>query len=176
MGQNLAMIGGTPFKDLPGDRATFMWYNECIEPGHNFDTEKNSGTGHFTQVVWKTTKQVGAARIKVGDQSFVVANYIPAGNWVSKYKKNVPRPKSGQLEEILTEEMRRCKEFMSQHGGSNAEGGKSANVRVETSTRTKTVNGKRTSTVTEKTYHGDKLVKVTVNGTEKPLEQFKISE
>merc|ERR1719419_656206 len=74
MGQNLAMIGGTPFKDLPGDRATFMWYNECVNPGYDFTIEDNPGTGHFTQVVWKNTKRVGASRIKVGDKSFVVAN------------------------------------------------------------------------------------------------------
>merc|ERR1719513_365533 len=76
MGQNLAMIGSTPFKDLTGDRATFMWYNECVNPGYKFGESENPGTGHFTQVVWRNATHVGAARVKAGDKSFVVTNYL----------------------------------------------------------------------------------------------------
>jgi len=163
MGQNLAMIGGSPFKNLPGDRATYMWYNECVDPGYKFGRKKNPGTGHFTQVVWRGSTHVGAARIKAGDKSFVVANYLPAGNFVSRYEANVPKPTSGKMEEIMTEQMEKSKEFNSKHGGS-------VNVRTSTSTSTRTVNGKRTVTKTVKTFHNDKLHKITVNGVEQPLE------
>merc|ERR1719193_982465 len=163
MGQNLAMIGGTPFRDLPGDRATYMWYNECVDPGYTFGKKKDAGTGHFTQVVWRGSTHVGAARIKAGDKSFVVANYLPAGNFVSRYEANVPKPTSGKFEEIMTEQMEKAKEFNSKHGGS-------VNVRTSTSTSTRTVNGKKTVTKTVKTFHNDKLVKITVNGVEQPLE------
>jgi len=170
MGQNLAMIGGNPFRDLPGDRATYMWYNECVDPGYTFGPKKNPGTGHFTQVVWRGSTHVGAARIKVGDKSYVVANYLPAGNFVGRYKQNVPRPISGKLEEIMTEDMLKSKEFQKNHGGAQTNNGGAMNVRTTTSTSTRTVNGKRTVTKTVKTFHNDKLVKMTVNGVEKPVE------
>merc|ERR1719195_795089 len=153
MGQNLAMIGGTPFRDLPGDRATYMWYNECVDPGYTFGKKKDAGTGHFTQVVWRGSTHVGAARIKAGDKSFVVANYLPAGNYVSRYKENVPKPLSGKSEK-----------FKSDHGGEGLR------IRTSTSTCTKTVNGKRSVTKTVKTFHNDKCVKISVNGVDQPME------
>merc|ERR550534_329113 len=163
MGQNLAMIGGTPFRDLAGDRATYMWYNECVDPGYTYGPKKSPGTGHFTQVVWRGSTHVGAARIKAGMESYVVANYIPAGNFVGRYKANVPKPTSGKLQEIMTEEMRKSKEFQTEHGGA-------MNIRTSTSTSTRTVNGKTTVTKTVKTFHNEKLVKITVNGVEQPME------
>merc|ERR550534_1859711 len=156
MGQNLAMIGGTPFRDLPGDRATYMWYNECVDPGYTFGKKKDAGTGHFTQVVWRGSTQVGAARIKAGDKSFVVANYLPAGNVVSRYKENVPKPLSGKLEK-----------FKSDHGGGG--GGEGLCVRTSTSTSTRTVNGKKIVKKTVKTFHNDKCVKISVNGVDQPI-------
>merc|ERR1719193_1128210 len=62
MGQNLAMRGGNPYKDLPGDKATFMWYNECVN--YKYGRLENPKTGHFTQVIWRKTTHVGAARIR----------------------------------------------------------------------------------------------------------------
>merc|ERR1719397_149234 len=165
MGQNLAVIGGTKFKDLPGDRATYMWYNECVHPGYNFGRQKNPGTGHFTQVVWRGTTHIGAARIRAGNKSFVVANYLPAGNMISRYEENVPAPISGKLEELMTQEMREAREFKLKYGDAGL------SIRTTTSTSTRTVNGKTTVTKTVKTFHNDKLVKITVNGVEQPLEK-----
>merc|ERR1719357_1315991 len=164
MGQNLALIGGTPFRDLPGDRATYMWYNECVDPGWKFGNTKIAGTGHFTQVVWRGSAQVGAARIKAGDKSFVVANYLPAGNVVKRYKENIPRPLSGKLEKIMTDDMRKSEKFIAEHGNEGVK------IRTSTSRSTRTENGKKTVTTTVKTFHNDKCVKISVNGVDQPME------
>ena len=48
------------------------------------------GTGHFTQVVWKDTRELGMARAKSKNGSvYVVARYRPAGNNVSSFDGNV---------------------------------------------------------------------------------------
>ncbi len=88
MGQNVAMSSSTLGCDLSGQQVTEMWYSEVKK--YDFSNPKfASGTGHFTQVVWKSTTQVGAAKAIVGNSCFVVANYIPPGNFVGEYQQNV---------------------------------------------------------------------------------------
>ena len=54
-------------------------------------------TGHFTQVVWKNSKELGMARAKSSNGSvYVVARYCPAGNDLNAFKANV-LPKVGRL-------------------------------------------------------------------------------
>jgi glioma pathogenesis-related protein 2 len=73
-----------------GDAATKAWYDEIND--HDFDKDYQNGTGHFTQVVWKETNEVGFGIAKSSNGSFyVVANYYPAGNFMNKFKENVPR-------------------------------------------------------------------------------------
>ena len=52
-------------------------------------------TGHFTQVVWKGSQEIGVGRAKSRDGTkwYIVTNYYPAGNYVGEYKSNV-LPKS----------------------------------------------------------------------------------
>ena len=52
------------------------------------------GCGHFTQVVWKSSRQLGVGKAKSFDarQVFVVCMYYPAGNYVGRYKDNVLPP------------------------------------------------------------------------------------
>jgi len=45
------------------------------------------GTGHFTQVVWKGSKEVGMG--VSSDGHFVVCNYSPPGNWTDNFAANV---------------------------------------------------------------------------------------
>jgi uncharacterized protein YkwD len=40
--------------------------------------------GHYTQIVWKTTEQVGCAMAKRGNREVWVCNYDPPGNWVGR--------------------------------------------------------------------------------------------
>ena len=94
MGQNIAnKMSSAPDVDLSGQEAVDMWYNEIKDYDYN-----NPGfamnTGHFTQVVWAETTQVGAAKAKNGNAVFVVANYLPPGNvsGVSgSYERNVKK-------------------------------------------------------------------------------------
>ncbi|CAE7516461.1 Glipr2 [Symbiodinium natans] len=76
---------------MPGKDAQPMveaWYQELIKPGYDFEKATfTPGTGHFTQVVWKGTTQVGMALSE--DGRFCVANYFPAGNMMGAFKKNV---------------------------------------------------------------------------------------
>ncbi|KAL9972784.1 hypothetical protein ACROYT_G019155 [Oculina patagonica] len=56
----------------------------------------NSGTGHFTQVVWKKTTKVGVAlkkkKISKGKiETYIVARYSPPGNWRGQFQQNVGR-------------------------------------------------------------------------------------
>ena len=66
-----------------------MWYDEIKK--YNFRNPGfASGTGHFTQVVWVASKEVGIAKAtsKTG-KHFVVARYYPAGNVIGHFPENV---------------------------------------------------------------------------------------
>ena len=48
------------------------------------------GTGHFTQVVWKGSKEIGVGKSFGRDgRVFVVCNYLPAGNVIGRFQENV---------------------------------------------------------------------------------------
>lgn len=48
-------------------------------------------TGHFTQMVWKNTQEMGMAMARgLNGKIYVVANYNPRGNVVGKFMANVP--------------------------------------------------------------------------------------
>ena len=84
IGENLYMCSG---KVATGDMATTDWYNEIKM--HNFKKDFQSGTGHFTQVVWKGTEEVGFGVANKDSTYYVVANYYPAGNVLGEFSKNV---------------------------------------------------------------------------------------
>ena len=47
--------------------------------------------GHFTQVVWKETKELGVGRAKSNTgKLYIVAYYSPPGNYSRCYLDNVP--------------------------------------------------------------------------------------
>merc|ERR1712151_1175578 len=54
-GENVAAGQKKP-EDAVGD-----WYNEIWEPGYVPGT-KGTGTGHYTALIWKMTKEVGCAQ------------------------------------------------------------------------------------------------------------------
>lgn len=75
--------------------AVRIWYSEIKSykydsPGFSFDT------GHFTQIVWRDTTEVGVGTCKSrdGNLTYIVARYNPAGNVLKKFHENVLKTNS----------------------------------------------------------------------------------
>ena len=62
---------------------------------YNFDKPGfHTGTGHFTQLVWKSSKELGIGIAQAADGTwYVVANYNPPGNISGQFPLNVLKPK-----------------------------------------------------------------------------------
>jgi hypothetical protein len=65
-------------------------------------------TGHFTQLVWKATEQVGCSRTQCDGKGnapgwFVVCEYWPRGNIVGAFKENVQAQIGGAEGEVPDE-------------------------------------------------------------------------
>nr|XP_039264930.1 uncharacterized protein LOC120340675 [Styela clava] len=88
-GENVAF---TSKSDPSGLEIAKMWYDEIKD--YNYRNPGFAGnTGHFTQVVWKGTTQVGIGIATGSKGTFVVANYKPAGNITNPgyFKENVDK-------------------------------------------------------------------------------------
>ncbi|XP_044188176.1 Golgi-associated plant pathogenesis-related protein 1-like [Thunnus albacares] len=75
---------------LTGKEAVESWYNEIKDynwsrPGYS------DSTGHFTQVVWKESTELGVGLATDGNNVFVVGQYRPPGNMnmPGYFEKNV---------------------------------------------------------------------------------------
>ncbi len=84
-GENLAAgsIGA-----LDAERVVKLWYEEVelydfADPGFEFET------GHFTQLVWTGTRELGCARSSCPDIDLWVCNYAPAGNTLGEFEASV---------------------------------------------------------------------------------------
>ncbi|MEO6012484.1 MAG: CAP family protein [Devosia sp.] len=84
LGENLAQGDGFPMSQFVND-----WYNEIGQYDFN-NPGFSDGTGHFTQVVWKSTKHVGCGVAQCSGGALLVCNYSPAGNLEGAYPENVP--------------------------------------------------------------------------------------
>lgn len=84
-GENLAAgTAGT----LDAQSVTDMWYREIAK--YSFGSGAFSmETGHFTQVVWRGSTQLGCAVATCRNMDIWVCEYDPPGNVQGEFKKNV---------------------------------------------------------------------------------------
>jgi len=78
---------------VEGAEPVTSWYDEC--KGYNYTREPVSlDTGHFTQLVWSDTTQlgVGVTQSEKTGKFYVVMKYYPPGNIIGRYTKHVPPP------------------------------------------------------------------------------------
>jgi pathogenesis-related protein 1 len=61
------------------------WASEKADYNYNRNKCKpGKMCGHYTQIVWQTTKKVGCAKIECNGNDIWVCNYDPPGNWVGE--------------------------------------------------------------------------------------------
>ncbi len=61
--------------------AVKAWENEKIYyRGQVLNSSNWHACGHYTQVVWRNTKEIGCGKAECGDRAIVVCNYDPPGN------------------------------------------------------------------------------------------------
>ncbi|XP_053181584.1 Golgi-associated plant pathogenesis-related protein 1-like [Scomber japonicus] len=89
-GENVYNMWSSAPLNLTGKEAVESWYNEIKDynwgrPGFA------SNTGHFTQVVWAESTELGVGLATDGKKVFVVGQYRPAGNMnmPGYFEKNV---------------------------------------------------------------------------------------
>uniref|UniRef100_A0A6Q2XHX4 SCP domain-containing protein n=1 Tax=Esox lucius TaxID=8010 RepID=A0A6Q2XHX4_ESOLU len=92
-GENLYYASSSVPKEYNGKDAVDKWYSEIKD--YHFDKPGFvPGTGHFTQVVWKDSREVGVGIATDGKTIIVVGQYHPAGNISNAgyFEKNVLPP------------------------------------------------------------------------------------
>lgn len=78
--------------------ASIAWYEEKQDYTYGPISSSDYGktTGHYTQMIWEKSKEVGVGVAKCADGALiVVANYYPPGNYVGEYpygEKSTIRP------------------------------------------------------------------------------------
>lgn len=105
LGENIAW--GYP--TYTGTDSTIAWYSEIkftkpwgLATSSQSPINAEETLGHYTQVVWSATTQLGCGKGKASIQKnkgdFWVCQYGTAGNYVGQYAKNVPAPKKTAAE------------------------------------------------------------------------------
>jgi len=87
IGENLAMGTKGIYNTT---RLIELWSNEKKYYKHsefpNVSTTGNwQDVGHYTQMIWKNTQEVGCAQVDNERSSFIVCHYKPSGNWVGEF-------------------------------------------------------------------------------------------
>ncbi|CAH1785821.1 unnamed protein product [Owenia fusiformis] len=90
VGENLAMKWSSGNEEYSGIDATDQWYSEISKYDFKTTQRPPQGTGHFTQVVWRSSVELGVGRARTKDGKWIaVANYAPAGNYIGQFAENV---------------------------------------------------------------------------------------
>lgn len=86
-GENLAFFSGPDDAEYI-ERAIALWYDEIKD--YDFDAPGfSASTGHFTQLVWNQSVQIGTGVATKNGKTFVVQQYKPPGNMLGQFAKNV---------------------------------------------------------------------------------------
>ena len=126
-GENLYASFGYP-EDTLYQNSAKSWYDEVAL--YDFNNPKNSNfkdVGHFTQMVWKSSKKLGCARVRCpdgqngspfsadGEWLYVVCRYSPPGNMMSSgndaykyFKENVLKAGEGPVSEPEPDPQSQC--------------------------------------------------------------------
>ncbi|XP_002737696.1 uncharacterized protein LOC100375729 [Saccoglossus kowalevskii] len=92
-GENIASIS-SEISEATGYGLTKLWYDEIADYNYN-DPDSSTGIiGHFTQVVWAASTNLGCAYNvdTVNDRVYVACEYEPYGNYNGQYTSNVNTP------------------------------------------------------------------------------------
>ncbi|XP_060558479.1 uncharacterized protein LOC132718772 isoform X2 [Ruditapes philippinarum] len=156
LGENIAMKWSSQPDAYTGQEATDQWYSEVKQ--HTFGGEPSSlSTGHFTQVVWKGSKEFGVGKAVAKDgKTIVVASYRPAGNMMGKFGENVLPPKDGKIILPVQKDSSGSSPFSSRfeegRRGFGDMGGATGGGRETKTTKTRTITeGGVTKTIVEET-------------------------
>jgi uncharacterized protein YkwD len=86
VGENLYMSTGTAGCQV----ASEAWYNEVdnYSPGSPVGGFSIGAVGHYTQMMWKSTKKLGCGAASGRGGTYVVCRYFPAGNIVGTSIEN----------------------------------------------------------------------------------------
>nr|QVT77448.1 pathogenesis-related protein 1 [Moniliophthora perniciosa] len=100
-GENLAAGTGNAYGFSSGLKS---WMDEASKYDYN-KPGFSTATGHFTQVVWKSSKQVACAiancrggTIFQQPSKYIVCRYTPPGNFAGRFAENVGRPRRLQAD------------------------------------------------------------------------------
>lgn len=74
---------------MKGKFCTDLWYDE--ERYHNYAGDYQKPTGHFSQLVWRSSTEVGFGVATRGNYTVCVALYYTAGNVIGQFGWNVQR-------------------------------------------------------------------------------------
>lgn len=81
-GENLYWSSGMSFSPKG---SVDSWGSEIEDYNHEPVGQEKAMVGHYTQIVWRTTTEVGCAAFECGNALLVVCNYNPPGNWVGQH-------------------------------------------------------------------------------------------
>ena len=86
LGENLYMHSGS----INGEDASNSWYSEIdYYDFSTYSSKTGDATGHFTQLVWKSSREIGCGAACDGSYCVCTCNYYPAGNFIGKHPENV---------------------------------------------------------------------------------------
>jgi uncharacterized protein YkwD len=81
-GENLAWG-----QQLSAAESVKLWYEEISQ--YNYASPGFGPAGHFTQVLWRGSRQLGCAKATCHGDVFWVCRYSPAGNYEGEFAANV---------------------------------------------------------------------------------------